>query len=53
LICKVFFVTTSRELLTTMTLFTSSTAWAPVMTILIEVIAGDMKVDPPSSGCTF
>jgi hypothetical protein len=35
-----------------MKLFTA-TAQAPVMTILIEVMAGDIKVDSLSSGVNF
>jgi hypothetical protein len=42
-------MTTPRELLTTMTLF-PATARAPEMTILIQAMAGDIKVDPPSRG---
>ena len=42
-------MTTPRELLTTMTLF-PATARAPEMTILIQVMAGEIKVDPPSRG---
>jgi hypothetical protein len=44
--------TTLGELLTTMTLFTA-TARAPVMTILIQVMAGDIQVDRPSRGLNF
>jgi hypothetical protein len=45
---KSVFYDKPKEMLTTMTLFTA-TARAPVMTIQIEVMAGDIKVDPPSS----
>ena len=44
--------TTLGELLTTMTLFTA-TARAPVMTILIQVMAGDIQVDRTSRGLKF
>jgi hypothetical protein len=49
---KSVFYDKPKEMLTTMTLFTA-TARAPVMTILIEVMAGDIKVDPPSSQWSY